>query len=121
MFHAQPARMFMINLHTIFNITMRDGELNRVFKAGLQALSAQKFASQHMFRNQCLLRHGRVLHLTGYQDNSAVRIKRRAKRVMCVYLPFPCILYVVDDSIAALLICYYGESNDSWCCDTHSI
>lgn len=65
---------------------------NRVtgFKGYSTHLNAQKSAGQHVFRNQCLLRYGWVLHLTGYQDNTAVYIIRRAKHVMYVCLPFPC-------------------------------
>jgi hypothetical protein len=36
------------------------------FKRGTVLRNEQKSPSQHISRNQCLLRYGRVLHLTGY-------------------------------------------------------
>jgi hypothetical protein len=56
MFHAQFTCMFMINLHTIFNVTMPDAlsvitnrELYSVLKTGLEALRRY---STHLSQSQ---------------------------------------------------------------------
>jgi hypothetical protein len=66
-------------------------------------LNEQKSPSQHLSRSQCVLRYWRVLHLTGYLDNTAVCFKRRSVRVMFVYLSLACVVTVSVDSVDALL------------------